>query len=97
MNTRVKLIALFLASILILSLTGAALAGPGDDAASKALTWLATKQNADGGFSDGFSPDSKVSATADAVIAIASAGRDHRRAFVHDGLSPPGVSACATC
>jgi hypothetical protein len=87
MNTRVKLVALFLASVLILSLTGAALAGPGDDAAGKALAWLATKQNADGGFSDGFSPDSKVSATADAVIAIAAAGQDVS-AWKKNGISP---------
>jgi len=87
MNTRVKLIALFLAGILILNVTGAALAGPGDDAASKALTWLATKQNADGGFSDGFSPDSKVSATADAIIAIAAAGQD-ASVWKKNGISP---------
>jgi prenyltransferase beta subunit len=87
MNPRVKLVALFLATVLILSLTSAALAGPGDDAASKALAWLATKQNADGGFSDGFSPESKVSATADAILAIASAGQDVS-VWKKNGISP---------
>ena len=76
MDIRVKLVALFLATVLVLSLTGAALAGPGDDAASRALTWLATKQNADGGFSDGFSLNSKLSATSDAILAITAAGQD---------------------
>ena len=76
MNTRVKLIALFSATVLVLSMAGAAWAGPGDDAASQALAWLATKQNADGGFSDGFSPNSKLSATSDAILAITAAGQD---------------------
>jgi hypothetical protein len=87
MKTRVKPIALFLAIVLILSMAGAALAGPGDDAASKALAWLATKQNADGGFSDGFSPNSSVSATADAVLAAASAGQD-AGAWKKNNVSP---------
>jgi len=87
MKTRVKLVALFLATVLILSMTGAALAGPGDDAASKALAWLATKQNADGGFSDGFSPNSSVSATADVVLAMAAAGHDASM-WKKNGISP---------
>jgi hypothetical protein len=87
MNTRVKLVALFLAAILMTSLAGAALAGPGDDAASKALTWLATKQNADGGFSDGFSPNSKLSSTADAILAITAAGQD-ASTWKRGGVSP---------
>lgn len=87
MNLRTKTIALLLATVLVLSVTGAAWAGPGDDAANKALAWLATRQNDDGGFSDGFSPDSKVSATADVVMAIASAGQDASTWKKH-GLSP---------
>jgi hypothetical protein len=86
MNTRVG-IALFLVTILTLSLTGAALAGPGDDAASKALAWLATKQNADGGFSDGFSPKSGIGSTSDAVVAIVAAGQDPG-AWKKNGVSP---------
>jgi hypothetical protein len=87
MNTRVKLVALCLATVLILSVPGAALAGPGDDAASKALIWLAARQNADGGFSDGFSPNSKLSSTADAILAMASAGQS-ASALKHSGVSP---------
>lgn len=87
MNIRVKLVALCLATVLILGVAGAALAGPGDDAASKALSWLATKQNADGGFSDGFSPNSKLSSTADAILALASAGQS-ASAFKQGGVSP---------
>lgn len=40
-----------------------------------ALTWMATLQNADGGFTSGFAPESDLGATADALIAIATAGR----------------------
>ena len=87
MNTRVKTVALFLAIALILSMTGAALAGPGDDAASKALGWLATRQNADGGFSDGFSPTSSASATADVVVSLAAAGQD-ASTWKKNGASP---------
>ncbi len=87
MNPRVRLVALCLATVLILSVTGAALAGPGDDAASRALTWLATQQNADGGFSDGFSPNSKLSSTADAILAITAAGQD-ASTWKRGGVSP---------
>ncbi|MBN1660633.1 MAG: hypothetical protein JXA93_19705, partial [Anaerolineae bacterium] len=41
-----------------------------------ALDYLGTQQNADGGFGSGFSPDSTVSSTADAVHAILAAGGD---------------------
>jgi squalene cyclase len=41
-----------------------------------AVKWLRGLQNSDGGFTDGFKPDSNVSATADAVYAIAIANED---------------------
>jgi prenyltransferase beta subunit len=41
-----------------------------------ALDYLKTQQNADGGFGSGFSPDSTVASTADAVQAILAAGGD---------------------
>jgi len=44
-----------------------------------ALAWLRGQQQVDGGFSNGFAPGSDIGATADAVVAIASAGQ-----------SPPG-------
>ena len=41
-----------------------------------ALDWLRTQQQPDGGFSNGFVPGSDPGATADALLAIASAGED---------------------
>ncbi|HQZ99128.1 MAG TPA: hypothetical protein PLJ62_02930 [Thermoflexales bacterium] len=41
------------------------------NSAGRAATWLITKQSADGGFSNGFAKGSDVSATADAVFALA--------------------------
>jgi hypothetical protein len=52
-----------------------ALAQPGQTSEA-ALKWLATKQNADGGFSTGFAPGSDIGATADAILAITAAGQD---------------------
>jgi hypothetical protein len=87
MKTRVRVAALFVVMVLITSATGAAMAGPSDDAAAKALAWLATQQNADGGFSDGFAPGSSVGATADAILAAASAGQD-ASTWKKNGRSP---------
>jgi len=94
MNTRVRLVALFFASLLIASVAGAALAGPGDDAASRAVAWLAAKQNADGGFSDGFSPNSNIGATCDAVLALTAAGQD-ANSLKKNGRSPLDYLAAA--
>jgi prenyltransferase beta subunit len=41
---------------------------------SGALAYLQSQQNADGGFGSGFSPDSTVGSTADALLAIVAAG-----------------------
>jgi prenyltransferase beta subunit len=41
-----------------------------------ALDWLRTQQQADGGFSNGFVPGSDPGATADALLAITSAGQE---------------------
>ena len=59
---------------LIVALVGAlpVLAAADMDAA---LDYLGTQQNADGGFGSGFSPDSSVSSTADAVHAIVATQR----------------------
>lgn len=51
-----------------------------------ALNWLRSQQQADGGFSNGFSPGSDIGATADAVIAILAAGESP------DAWSPHGQS-----
>jgi hypothetical protein len=87
MNTRVRIAALFLVMSLALSLAGTAFAGPGDDAASKALAWLVTKQNADGGFSGGFSPGSGIGSTADVILAAVAGGQD-ASAWKKEGHSP---------
>ena len=57
------------------------------DAASKALAWLKTQQNDDGGFGTGFAPGSAVGPAADAIVAIASAGQD-ASAWTMNGVSP---------
>jgi prenyltransferase beta subunit len=44
-----------------------------DDPIAKALDYLATMQGEDGGFSTGFSPESDLATTADAVIAMVAA------------------------
>jgi hypothetical protein len=55
--------------LLLTPVTGAASGG-----VELALAWLRAAQLADGGFSSGFSEGSDIGATAEAVIAIASAG-----------------------
>ena len=52
-----------------------------------ALDYLKTQQNADGGFGSGFSPDSGVGSTADALLAIIAAGGDPA-AFDQEGNTP---------
>ena len=64
--------------------TRAVLAAADTDAA---LDYLQTQQNADGGFGSGFSPDSSVGSTADAILAIVAAGGDPA-AFDQGGNTP---------
>jgi squalene cyclase len=52
-----------------------------------ALEYLKTQQNADGGFGSGFSPDSTISSTADAVLAIVASDGE-LAAFAQDGKTP---------
>ncbi len=70
---RNRTIILTLALVALLSSAIPALAAV-DTAA--ALGFLKTQQNADGGFGSGFSPDSALGSTADAVLAIVAAGGD---------------------
>ena len=74
--------------VLLLTLAGPALAGSPDEAVVQALDWLRGQQNADGGFSNGFSPESNLGATADAVVAIAAGGQDAGSWRVSGGPSP---------
>jgi hypothetical protein len=52
-----------------------------------ALEYLQTQQNTDGGFGSGFSPDSTISSTADAVLAIVASDGD-LAAFDQGGNTP---------
>jgi hypothetical protein len=70
-----------------LTLSGAAWAATPGEAAAKALDWLRTQQNADGGFGSGFAPGSAVGPTADAILALTSGGQD-ASAWAKDGASP---------
>jgi hypothetical protein len=42
----------------------------------QAVSWLKDQQQADGGFSNGFAPESDIGATADAVLALVFSGED---------------------
>ena len=66
----------------------AALAAPADDAVEQALSWLKAQQNADGGFSSGFSPESGVSTTAEVVVTLAAGGQDAGLVRSAEGASP---------
>lgn len=86
MRSKVLFIALTL--ILVLTMVSPALAASADGAVDQALDWLVRGQNADGGFSNGFSPDSGVAPTAEVVIALAAGGRDAGTVRAAGGASP---------
>jgi hypothetical protein len=72
---------ILIALVLSVSITGFARPAAAQDATcginlDAAFKWLATFQNDDGGFTNGFQPASDVSATADALVAIVNAGKD---------------------
>jgi len=75
-----------LALTLMLIMVGAAPALADVDTQA-ALDYLTTQQNADGGYGSGFSPESTVGSTADAVHAIVAAGGD-LATFDQDGNTP---------
>lgn len=52
-----------------------------------AITWMGTLQNADGGFTNGFQPESDLGTTADVLVAAASAGIDPLT-YLKDGKTP---------
>jgi hypothetical protein len=78
-------ICLMTAAALLLPAGGALAQGSG--ALEHALQWLPKQQQADGGFSTGFTPESDPGATAEAVIAAASGGVDPAT-WEMDGHSP---------
>jgi hypothetical protein len=71
---------------LLLVLAGALPALAAVDTAA-ALDYLKSQQNPDGGFGSGFSPDSAVGSTADAVLAIVASGEDPA-GFSQNGNTP---------
>lgn len=58
------------------------------DSGARAVAWLLSKQEADGGFSNGFAKGSDLSATADAVIALGASGKVVKDIKSKSGLSP---------
>ncbi len=86
----VKSMALLATLVVVLSLTlvSPALAAPAGGAVDQALTWLKSQQNADGGFSNGFSPESNLAATAEVVIALVAGGQDAGELRSSAGASP---------
>jgi prenyltransferase beta subunit len=83
-----KLFLILLVTALFFTFANPVLAATPDQALRDALEWLTTQQNADGGFSDGFSPDSGITPTAEAVIALAAGGRDAGAVRSSQGASP---------
>jgi len=71
MRNQIVIVTLVVAAVLAAAVPALASAD-----ATAALGYLQTQQNADGGFGSGFSPDSSLSSTADAVLAIVAAGGD---------------------
>ncbi len=58
------------------------------DGGQDAIAFLKTVQNEDGGFSNGFTPESDISTTADAVVAITAGGEDANAFFIGDMMNP---------
>lgn len=82
MKNRIFILALTLAALLVAVSPVLAAADT-----TAALAYLESQQNADGGFGSGFSPDSALGSTADAVLAIVAAGADPA-AFDEEGNTP---------
>lgn len=83
---------LTLAILTLAALSGSPAAARAADpiatATQRAVAWLSTKQQSDGGFGTGFSAGSDVGATADAVAALAVAGTSVRGLTSASGASP---------
>lgn len=59
-----------------------------DDPVTSSLAWLKMQQQADGGFTSGFSEGSDLGTTCDVILAIAAAGEDASEWVSDDGNSP---------
>ena len=90
MNQTTSFRAAIIAAAILVSTAGvpAFARGPVEDAATKAVEWLSTKIEADGGFGTGFSKGSDIGATADAVMAFSAAGKAIAQVTSKTGKSP---------
>lgn len=52
-----------------------------DDPGNQAAAFLTTLQNEDGGFTNGFAPESDISTTADVIVAVAVVGEESEEPF----------------
>lgn len=59
-----------------------------EDSNESTIAFLLAMQNDDGGFSNGWAPESDISTTADAVIAALAAGEDPQAFFAGDMMNP---------
>jgi hypothetical protein len=84
----VKVVSIIVALLLVPVSPVLANAQVDDGTIDEALGWLTGQQNTDGGFSDGFSPESSVSTTAEVVIAVAAGDMDAGAIQSADGASP---------
>jgi prenyltransferase beta subunit len=82
MQRRTFVMAIALAALLITALPVLAAVNT-----TAALAYLESQQNPDGGFGSGFSPDSALGSTADAVLAIVAVGADPAT-FDQEGNTP---------
>ncbi len=79
----------FVRAILILGLLAAfAMPAWADDPVENGLAYLAAQQQADGGFTNGFSEGSDLGTTCDVILAIVAAGRDPQSWRSAGGRSP---------
>jgi prenyltransferase beta subunit len=83
-----RVFALIITLSLILVFALPALAQDDDGPSVKAVEFLKTMQNEDGGFTNGITPESDINATADAVVAIVAAGQDPNAFLVGDAMNP---------
>lgn len=75
---------LFVLSVVLVPATAARASDPIGDG----LAWLKTQQQADGGFTNGFTEGSDLGTTCDVILAIAAGGQDASAWVSDDGNSP---------
>ena len=83
-----RLMLLAAALCVALAIGAPALAQDNNSPSAQALAFLVTLQNEDGGFSNGFAPESDIAATADAVVAAVAAGEDPNAFLTGEMMNP---------